>query len=448
MLQTFLTITLSTLISALVSAVFFATTLNAASSAKTPPTLEEINAHLLAEKAKNAPFDESKIKIDLESLGLDDLEPAPHAVKEKTIIPRRSLPKGIAPAPKDINITPKKSKAEIAEVKGRSKDSKKEGKGVISKIQNFLHKTSDKVESVMNKEEKKPENKATKLSNKQLEAIKKRDLKRRLEEKREADKHERIRREKSIKLNKLRKKYLIKIGKKKVSEYSDELPKIVPKPKQINKFLVYKNPAPPILDRYRTSDNVHIPIELTRFEKIDSLFNSINSDDISYFKSNYNRILESNLKNRSGDTILTYAILTQKHGIVASILSLGADPNMPNNLGYTPLEIAVELRDSKSLNLLIAHNVDVKYMDAPGRTYLMHAARVGFLEAADVFISKGVDVNAMDEDGFTALSIAYKQKNNVIVKFLLKHGAETWIEKPYDSSTQSLIKELNYRWSN
>jgi ankyrin repeat protein len=84
--------------------------------------------------------------------------------------------------------------------------------------------------------------------------------------------------------------------------------------------------------------------------------------------------------------------------------------------------------------------------DAFGRTYLMHAARLGFLPAVDLLIGRGIDVNAMDNDGFTALSIAYRHKKELIVQYLLKNGAKTWIEKPYKPEDQSLIKELENRW--
>jgi ankyrin repeat protein len=52
----------------------------------------------------------------------------------------------------------------------------------------------------------------------------------------------------------------------------------------------------------------------------------------------------------------------------------------------------------------------------------------------------------MDEDGFTALSIAYRHQKELIVRFLLKKGAKTWVEKPFEPKKQSLLRDLENRW--
>jgi ankyrin repeat protein len=102
----------------------------------------------------------------------------------------------------------------------------------------------------------------------------------------------------------------------------------------------------------------------------------------------------------------------------------------------------------KSAQILIDMNADPNYIDGLGRTYLMYAARAGFLPMVDLLISQGVDIDAADNDGLTALTISYKYKKDVIVKFLLKSGAQPWIKKPYNADQQSLIKELDGRWGN
>ena len=100
----------------------------------------------------------------------------------------------------------------------------------------------------------------------------------------------------------------------------------------------------------------------------------------------------------------------------------------------------------KTAQILIDMNADCNYIDGLGRSYLMHAARVGFLPMVQLLVEQKVDVNATDNQGITALSIAYKHKKDIIAKFLLKSGAKSWIEIPAKSQDQILIKELENRW--
>ena len=100
----------------------------------------------------------------------------------------------------------------------------------------------------------------------------------------------------------------------------------------------------------------------------------------------------------------------------------------------------------QNFELLINNKANINYTDKFGRTYLFHAARLGFLPAVKILIRKNININALDKDGFSALDIAYKNKKELVVQYLLKNGAKTWIEKPFDPRNTSLIKKLESRW--
>lgn len=408
-------------------------------AAKTTQTLSEINADLKARKAELEPFNEKDVKVDVESLGLDDLDKKSEKAEEKK--PEEK--------PKENPIVPNAEPEKKSEGESLQADpEKKESVSIIDKIKNFLNKKDEvKEEGQPTEEELRKKAETEKYINSQ----KKKELKKRLEEEKRRKRNEELQQKKLKRLNELREQYLIKIDADNAQENEEDFTesseeKIVPHKKEINRFRTEELPAPPILNRFRTAENMHIPTVPTPKEKIDTLFEAISSGNIGFFNSAYKNVDNPNARNQFGDTILTYATLTKKYSVIASVLSKGADPNKANNLGYTPLDIAIELLDSKALELLIENKADINYLDNFGRTYLMHAARVGFLPAVESLVSRGADVNAMDNDGFTALSIAYRHKKEIIVKYLLKNGAKTWIEKPYDPQNQSLIKELENRW--
>ncbi len=381
-------------------------------------TLDEINADLKAKKAELEPFDQAKVKVDVESLGLDDVDKK----EDKKSIEVKSPP----PAPVGQE-TPEASPSKVKD-------------GVDSE---------KKVEEVKKIDEVKVEQSAItpasasdtkKPSDQYLNAQKKKNMKRRLEMERQKKGNAKKQKDKIEKFKKLRDLYLLE------SNEGDAEEKITPRKKNLNPFANEEMPALPILNRYRSGENNHIPIILTPREKVDLLFKAISTNNVSFFNDSYRGVENPNVQNAFGDTILTYAMLMRRYSIVASIIAKGADVNMINKLGYTPVNIAIELLDFKLLEMLVNNKADLNYLDAFGRSYLMHAARVGFLPAADLFLSNGIDVNLMDKDGFTALAIAYRHKKEVLVQYLLKHGAKTWIEKPYDPKNQSLIQELENRW--
>ena len=221
---------------------------------------------------------------------------------------------------------------------------------------------------------------------------------------------------------------------------------IIPKEKNLNRFALEELPAYPILSPNRTEDNFHIPFINTPKQIINLAFQAVREGDILRFKEIYKSVKNPNIQNEYGDTFLTQAILIKNHQLVAEILACGADPNLPNRLGYTPIEIAIELLDFRSLQILVDNYADIKSLDRFGRTYLMHASRVGLLPAVDLFVKNGVDVNAIDKDGFSALSIAYRHKKEVIVQYLLKNNAKQWNERKFIPQSQSLINELQNRW--
>jgi ankyrin repeat protein len=135
----------------------------------------------------------------------------------------------------------------------------------------------------------------------------------------------------------------------------------------------------------------------------------------------------------------------QKHEATSFLLSNGAHPNLKNKLGYTPLNVAIELSDYISVELLVNMGANIEQSDNFGVNYLMQAVRVGNFPIVDILLEKNIDVNSVDDNGFTALDIAYRDRKEILVKYLKKHGAKTWIRKDY-AKKESIIQELERRW--
>lgn len=411
-------------------------------------SMEEIGDDLKKRKKELQGFTEDEVKVDLESLGLDDVDETKEkaAPKEDIIIHENEVKdekigeKDLPPILKTVSKKTDAKQVDVPNITAPKSDSKESSNDILSKIQSVLKsddakKTSDNAPQVAAPKFINKEKKANIVKRKKLE--KKRQITEVREKKRLKELHE------------LREKYLLDSQNdegENFDQYINSSEDIVPKRKELNPFANGDIPAPPLVNDYRTQNNLHIPLTTKPKQRLDVLFNAIAIDSVSTFNEAYNYVRNPNVKNDSGDTILTYAILMRKYPIIASIIAKGADLDLPNALGYTPLQIAIELNDFKTIELLVNNKADLNYIDASGKNYLMYASRVGNLSAVDLFIKKGVDIDALDNEGATALAIANRNQQNIVAQFLLKNGANPNVARPYEIKQHSIINELENRW--
>jgi ankyrin repeat protein len=169
-----------------------------------------------------------------------------------------------------------------------------------------------------------------------------------------------------------------------------------------------------------------------------------------------------NKQDDEGQTPLASAVVQEEVDTVRYLLEQGADPNIPNKNGLTPLDhacgrnkavattLAKLLLDHGALvnpkrsgsshitsldwaissdnteltKLLIEHGADIKAAYDTGETPLHTAANRGDLEIAKLLIDHGADVNAKLKDGWTPLYYAAYSSRKEMVELLLTHGAD------------------------
>lgn len=105
------------------------------------------------------------------------------------------------------------------------------------------------------------------------------------------------------------------------------------------------------------------------------------------------------------------------------LLSKGADIGRQDNLGQTPLHLAVQ-GGSKSLvkTLLKDSNPNVK--NVAGRTALFQAVEDGDKVMTKTLLDAMVDVNTKDASGVAPLHLAAEKGSESIALLLLIHGAD------------------------
>jgi len=97
------------------------------------------------------------------------------------------------------------------------------------------------------------------------------------------------------------------------------------------------------------------------------------------------------------------AISDEQPGIVHDLIAEGADVNVGNRHGLTPLRRAVQRNNLEILGLLLDAGADVNSADKDGYTALMEAADFMAADSLRTLLDRSANINAISRDGMTAL---------------------------------------------
>ena len=134
-----------------------------------------------------------------------------------------------------------------------------------------------------------------------------------------------------------------------------------------------------------------------------------------------------NISDGHGYTPLHYAVENNQTENVQLLISKNADINARNNSGQNPLDIAVERNHKDILELLVANGAEP--------SSIFTAVCIGDLASVKVFLEEGVNVNAKDPRSRTALHIAARKGYREVVELLLEHGADVNAGAGYNNET-------------
>jgi ankyrin repeat protein len=91
--------------------------------------------------------------------------------------------------------------------------------------------------------------------------------------------------------------------------------------------------------------------------------------------------------------------------------------------GETALHIVVQRRDSVWLNYLLQKGANPNLSDKKGMTPLMLATQIGFIDGIDSLVKRKAVVDQPNRAGETALILAVQLRNSEAVRVLLRAGA-------------------------
>jgi ankyrin repeat protein len=130
--------------------------------------------------------------------------------------------------------------------------------------------------------------------------------------------------------------------------------------------------------------------------------------------------------------------------LVRDLLALGADPDVRDEDGRTPLFSAVLGGSIGLAGLLLEAGADVNARDSQGFSPLHYAAQEDLPEMARLLIAKGADVNAQDEDGASVLwrAVFSERGRRDLIELLIAGGAKPDLPNRAGETPRSLADRL------
>ncbi|XP_013407385.1 tankyrase-2 [Lingula anatina] len=125
-----------------------------------------------------------------------------------------------------------------------------------------------------------------------------------------------------------------------------------------------------------------------------------------------------------GKTALFYAVCYGRLDIAKALLHNGADPDLPEDRGNTPLHEAVEKADIYMVHLLLSHKADVNAQNQRKQTALSLSSLYGYVDIAETLLNNGALIDHYDNEGRTPLLIALHEGNEDMARLLISRDCD------------------------
>jgi ankyrin repeat protein len=108
----------------------------------------------------------------------------------------------------------------------------------------------------------------------------------------------------------------------------------------------------------------------------------------------------------------------EKSEILQFLLDQGANADLANIYGTTPLIATAVYNNYESAIVLVRHGVVLDAVNNNGRTALWHASYFGYLSLLQLLVQSGADIGRADNRGLAPIAMARVQNHTAVVAYL------------------------------
>lgn len=131
-------------------------------------------------------------------------------------------------------------------------------------------------------------------------------------------------------------------------------------------------------------------------------------------------------KSQYGQELILLAAEFGNSKIIELLLEHGVNIDTQNQAGYTPLRIAINNNQNSIVDVLLEHKADVHIPSKSGNTPICIAVQRGNYKCVQLLLIYGANANDKDSSGSSLLRLAIRKSNKAIIKLLLDDGADVY----------------------
>ena len=162
--------------------------------------------------------------------------------------------------------------------------------------------------------------------------------------------------------------------------------------------------------------------EVTFFDEI-SIKKSIESNSLSAVKTFLEEGLSPDFR-IDDSTLLTSSVFHNSTEIVSYLLKKGANPNLWDNKGKSPLALACEKGNERISKILLEYGANIYYKYPDGENLLTKSTLNESFEIVSLLLNNNLDVDFQNSNSLTPLHLSSYIGNEIISMLLLSFGAD------------------------